>query len=120
MIGEEGDGLSGGGRRGLNQRAGIHKSGGHNAVVGRADLRVVQHAGQLIQRMLGALIVGLRHIHILFGNDVRVFLPHIGESLIRDLFNCIVRLRLTVALKQFRVIDHRKHLACFDGSPLST
>ena len=83
----------------LDKRARIDEPGSDGSVVGRPHLRVVQHAGQLIQGMLGALVTRFRHVHILFGDDVGVFFSDAGQSLVGDLFNLVLGLRLMEAFK---------------------
>jgi hypothetical protein len=64
--------------------------------------------------MFGALRGGLSHIDILFGDDVRRFLPDFGQPIERQLLDLVVGQGLMVLLFHFRRIDDRQDLIFFD------
>ncbi len=102
----------------MNQRAGIGESRSDDAVVGRANFGVVAHNDALFHEMPGALIRGLGHVHVLLGDDVRRFFPHLGEPFIGQLFDFVIRHRLLVLLFYFRRIDHGHDLILLHGIAL--
>src|SRR5207237_7272663 len=96
----------------------IGKARGDDTREWGVDLGVTEHGATIVSKMLGPLGSRFRHIHILFGNHLRILFPDVEEAFIRQSLDGIIGLGLLVLLLDFWRINDRKQLAFLHHVPL--